>query len=279
MKRKVIIRCCIIAGVLALIAGGKIMFDHFFGTFAGIEKEDLVGYQYTVDGDMLGSSYSESVRKYGDEEAIITILKSEWHGDDGTVKEYLTDKAILDELKAVFVKYRMKNWDNKKFTNMFIADGASYGYRFSFENNSVHFSSQHYPEKYASKLSELREIFNQYTKDAVILPGLVISGNPEESDSRPDLNGGEITLSVCSYYQTSLYYRLTNGTDEDMEGEYIIRLYKDGENVPMFEKNVKYRTTFAAHASDDDFIELKERLAPGKYRLEVFGYTTEFEIR
>lgn len=269
----------VVAAILIIV--GTLVIMNLFGKFAGIKEEKLESYAYGSGGDMLGSSYSESVLEYNEDSALITIMQSKWHGDDGTVKEYLVDKEILDELKTVFIKYHMKNWDNKKFTNMFIADGASRSYRFIFETKSVSFSSQYYPEKYASKLAELDAILDKYLKKATPLPGLLIHDTiTEDGQTLPyDLNNGEIVLSVYSYYQKYLYYRLANGTDEKKKMESVIRLYKDDKSTPIYEKSSEFKTLVYAHCPNEDFIELEERLAPGKYRLEVFGYTTEFEIQ
>ena len=269
----------VVAAILIIV--GTLVIMNLFGKFAGIKEEKLESYAYGSGGGMLGGSYSESVLDYNEDSALITIMQSKWHGDDGTVKEYLVDKEILDELKTVFIKYHMKNWDNKKFTNMFIADGASRSYRFIFEIKSVSFSSQYYPEKYASKLAELDAILDKYLKKATPLPGLLIHDTiMEDGQTLPyDLNNGEIVLSVYSYYQKYLYYRLANGTDEKKKMESVIRLYKDDKSTPIYEKSSEFKTLVYAHCPNEDFIELEERLAPGKYRLEVFGYTTEFEIQ
>lgn len=256
------------------------MFMNLFGKFSGIEKEKLERYQYSSGGDMLGSSYSESVQEYGKDNALVTFKRRGQHNDDGTVKEYLVDKEILNELKAVFAKYRMKNWHNKQFTTMSVADGASYSYSFDFETDRVSFSSQYYPEKYSYKLRELDEILDRYVKNAALLPGLRIHDSARKTDYTPpyDLNNGEIVLSVYSYYEDYLCFRLANGTDEEMITEAVIRLYKDGESAPLCEKSSGHKTTLYAHRSNENSVRLKERLTPGKYRLEAFGETAEFEI-
>ncbi len=280
MKRNAKIAYAVITAAIVVI-GGVLVFTSLFGRFAGIEKEKLEVYQYSSGGDMLGSSYSESVQEYSEDSAIVTIMQRKWHGDDGTAKEYFVDKEILNELRAVFVKYRMKSWHNKRFTDMVVADGASYGYSFDFETDRVSFSSQYYPEKYSSKLKEFDEIVARYVENATLLPRLLIHDTiPEMDYTRPyDLNNGEIVLSVYSYYQKYLCYRLVNGTDEEKKIKTAIRLYKDGEGVPIYEKSSEYQTTFYAHSLDEDSIKLNERLTPGKYRLEAFGYITEFEIQ
>ena len=282
MKRNVKIVCVVILAVLVLI-GGVFMFSNLFGRFFGIDKEGLKKYKYSRGGGMLGDSYSESVQEYSSDSALITIRSSEWHGDDGAVKEYLVNGEILNELKAVFVKYHMKNWDNKKFTNMFIADGASGSHYFKFETKIVSFSSQHYPEKYASKLKELNEVWDKYWENATPLPGLRIDDTiPKDDWELPyDLNNGKIVLSVYSYsyYQKCLCYRLANGTKETKKAEFVIRLYRDGESTPIYERSSEVTAEIDANSTKKGSIELEEPLTPGKYRLEAVGYTTEFEIQ
>lgn len=280
MKRTAKIVCAVMTAVIA-VTGGALASMRLFGEFAGIEKEKLTGYKYSRSGDMQGSSYSESVQEYSEDSALFTIMQRKWHSYDGTVKEYLVDKEILNELKAVFVKYHMEKWDNKKFTDRFIADGASDSYRFEFETNHVSFSSQYYPEKYSSKLKELDEILNKHLENATLLPGLLIHDSIKESDyTLPyDLNNGKIVLSVYSYHQKYLYYRLANGTDEEKKIESVIRLYRDGESVPIYEKSSEHKISLSAHRLYENSVKLNKLLAPGKYRFEAFGYETEFEIQ
>lgn len=280
MKRTAKIVCAVMTAVIA-VTGGALASMGLFGEFAGIEKEKLTGYKYSRSGDMQGSSYSESVQEYSEDSALFTIMQREWHRDDGTVKEYLVDKEILNELKAVFVKYHMEKWDNKKFTDRFIADGASDSYRFEFETNHVSFSSQYYLEKYSSKLKELDEILNKHLENATLLPGLLIHDSIKESDyTLPyDLNNGKIVLSVYSYHQKYLYYRLANGTNEEKKIESVIRLYRDGESVPIYEKSSEHKISLSAHRLYENSVKLNKLLAPGKYRFEAFGYETEFEIQ
>ena len=235
MKRNAITLCAVLVAAI-LVTGGILVAKGLFGKFSGTEKErekkvteekaeKLESYKYSRGGDMLGGSYSQSVAEYNEDSALVTIMQSEWHGDDGTIKEYLVDKEILNELNAVFVKYHMKNWDNKDFSDMFIGDGASRSYRFNFGTNSVSFSSQYYPEEYADKLNELDEILYKYLKNATLLPGLLIHDTITEDEQKLpyDLNNGEIILSVYSYYQKYLCYRLANGTDETKDAKSVIR--------------------------------------------------------
>lgn len=282
MKRSTKIVCAVVVATL-FVTGGVFAAMSLFGEFAGIEKERLKKYEYSSGGDMLGGSYSQSVQEYNEDSTIVTIMQRKWHGADDVIKEYLVDKEILNELKAVFVKYRMKNWHNKKFTNTFIADGASGSHLFKFETRRVSFSSQHYPEKYASKLKELNEVWDKYWENATPLPGLRIDDTLTKDDGELpyDLNNGKIILSVYSYsyYQKCLCYRLANGTKETKKAEFVIRLYRDGESTPIYERSSEVTAEIDANSTKKGSIELEKPLTPGKYRLEAVGYTTEFEIQ
>lgn len=107
------------------------------------------------------------------------------------------------------------------------------------------FSSQYYPEKYSSKLKELDEILNKHLENATILPGLLIHDTIKKSDYTQlyDLNSGKIILSVYSYHQKHLYYRLANGTDKEKKIDSVIRLYRDGESVPIYENSSERQIT------------------------------------
>ncbi|MBQ0042970.1 MAG: hypothetical protein KBS85_06635 [Lachnospiraceae bacterium] len=133
--------------------------------YVGIQGKQLSEFSYYIGGDMLGSFYEESVKKVDDSQAIITISKAESHNQELQKKEYRVDISVLTELESIIRKNHMNFWNRKKFTNMFIADGASKGYRFVFENKTIGFSSQIYPQRYLRKLQKLNSIINEYIKE------------------------------------------------------------------------------------------------------------------
>lgn len=130
--------------------------------YVNIRKQNLVKYQYTSGGGMTGGHYSETVTIYDDTRALISIEETEWYDADPVIREYIADKAILDELENVIRRYHMNFWDNKTFTDMFIADGESRSYSFDFDDSGISFSSQFYPAIYRKKLDKLDEIINKY---------------------------------------------------------------------------------------------------------------------
>lgn len=59
---------------------------------------------------------------------------------------------MLDDIEQIVRKYKMNFWNKRKFTNMFISDGESTSYTFSFDKTRIYFSSQFYPAMYGMKL-------------------------------------------------------------------------------------------------------------------------------
>ena len=132
-----------------------------FGNTVNIRGQHLNEYSCSIGGGMTGGYRMETVKKYNDQ-ALIRIESAEWHSQDPEVTEYLTDAAVLDELEEIARKHKMNTWNKKKFTDMFIADGESESYRFSFDDEDIYFSSQIYPKEYREKLAELDAVVKKY---------------------------------------------------------------------------------------------------------------------
>ena len=124
--------------------------------------KDLKEYCYSSSGDMVGSSYSKKVSVADNNHAIIEISQSEAWNVDPSVTKYLVDVKVLSDIEEVFTRYHMYRWNNKKFSNIFVADGATMHYSFTFEDKYISFSSQVFPVRYRSRLGEIDEIINKY---------------------------------------------------------------------------------------------------------------------
>lgn len=147
--------------ILLIVGGGTFMLGD---NYVNIRGQHLVEYRYGSSGDMRGGHYSEIVKRKDDSHAIITIEKAEAYNVEPERNEYLVDISIMDELENVIRKYKMNHWNRKKFTDMFISDGASSSYSFNFDKSYVSFSSQFYPMEYGQKLQEFDEIINKYVE-------------------------------------------------------------------------------------------------------------------
>lgn len=131
--------------------------------FVNIRNQKLNEYQYHSGGGMTGGYYREVIRRC-DDTAIILTERAEFHNEEPVKEEFVVNVSVLDEIEKIVIKHRMNHWHNKKFTNMFVADGESKGYSFSFDKNTIRFSSQIYPPIFSDKLHEIDEVVKKYSQ-------------------------------------------------------------------------------------------------------------------
>ncbi len=276
MKKKLIA----IAALSAVLVLSGTVYLLMFGRNSAVKKEKLISFRRETGGDMQGSSSRICVRRYDDTRALITVSQAEWHYEDPQVTEYFTDVFIMDEIREVFLRYRMQNWDGKKFTNMFVADGASTAYDFDFETTDVSFSSQIYPEQYAEKLEEINSLVRRRIAEGERLPGLILPElSEEERMSAHKPNDGKLSLHVYEYSRNQLSYRFANGTDEVLSAGRDYKLHKAGNDKMIAEAQPgSYTYTLYAHSTAESTISLEQRLEPGTYVLEAGGLSCTFEI-
>lgn len=242
--------------------------------------ENLEKYRCSTSGDMRGSSSSKYVRRMNGGQALLGFTSKDWYAGDNTVREYLVSDTILMELEEVFRSEGMKRWENKKFTDTFIADGASTRYSFDFEKESISFSSQYYPPVYQNKLNKLDEIIKKYAEGAALLPGLVVTPkSEEEAVAVRHPKDGLTRLEVYEYSENYLHYRYLNGTDEKLKLPADLRLEKADTGEKIYEQNLSYASTWYAHSANEDGFGLDERLDAGTYRLIAGDMVCEFEVR
>ncbi|MDD5923761.1 MAG: hypothetical protein PUC88_03100 [Clostridia bacterium] len=247
------------------------------GNYVSIRGQHLNKYCYSSSGGMSGGYYSKTIKRYDDAHALISIEKVEWHSQDPEVNEYLVDVSIMDELEEIIRKYRMNFWNRKKFSNMFIADGESIGYSFTFDKDYIDLSSQYYPARYSDKLHKFDEIIEKYLNDAKKLPGLV--NTRKDSDISYELAEGELELYVYSYSSDYLGIRILNGKDEQIEISHSYKLINTDKNKAIDENDDKYTMTIYPKSQDEVNFSLKERLEAGNYKLVLGEIEIPFEIR
>ena len=245
----------------------------------GFRKDaKLVSFCYSTGGGMRGEGSSVEVTVIGDK-VYITEAASEYWYQDATVTEYVADPGICDEIAEVFRKYNMSLWNNKKFTNIFVNDGANHTYSFDFSDNTrVNFTSQVYPEKYRTKLAEIHDIIKKYEATATIEPGLVTDLQTSEQQiykSHPD--NGTVELEVFGYRKTILSYRIMNGTNAKVTIAGDIKLTAASGEV-VCEQSSRFDSTAYPNSSDEFTLTLSGRLAAGKYTLSVGELSAEFNV-
>jgi len=162
--RKKRIMILVIAGLLIL--GGFLMVGLWKKN--KWENQELEKYSTVTAGDMRGSAHRIELSKEEDGKALLVYSDTEEHGQEPVVKTYLVDGRILEEIKEVFIDEGMYGWDGRKFSGIFIADGANTSYSFIFADDDVSFSSQIYPEKYRKKLDRLDAVIEKYRETGTV---------------------------------------------------------------------------------------------------------------
>lgn len=252
----------------------------FMGMFMGNDKKidvknaKLTAYHYNSGGGMSGGGNSVSVKAFDDTHALVSYSSQSWHGVNPTVNEYLADIKILEDIEAVFRKNGMEEWNDKKFTDMFVCDGPSYGYQFDFNNYAtVRFSSQIYPEPYSGKLKELEEAISKNDNSFEKMPALITEVIPdaEVMNRKNELkNNGKLSLEVYAYSRGQVRYRVYNGTKELSQissGTY--KLYKEGESTPISEMKSPFGGAVTANSEYEQYVPEVLWLKEGTYRIDV----------
>ena len=262
--------------VMAVLAGLGVYNMFFNGEWVNIKGQKLNSYTESSGGDMNGSHRSFSIKRVDDQKALVSYSKARWYGEDPAVEEYYTDVKVLDEIDAIVRKYHMNRWNNKKFTNMFIADGGSDSYYFAYDEESFSFSSQYYPSKYATKLAKIKEAVKPYTQNLKKLPGLVVPVNEEWSLYIPAEK--EAALYASQYCEGKLYLKLVNDTEETVKYTRNITVTDLSTGKVLATKDSTYEESVNPHYSGEEYIRIDERLKAGTYEAKLGEYTCTFVI-
>lgn len=244
-----------------------------------VKDKALVSCSCWSGGGMTGGGDSTEIGMI-DGEVILTESDTEWWYEDAAITEYRLDSAVLADIESVFRKYHMQNWHNRKFSDMFVADGPSFGYSFTFEDGTaVSFSSQVYPMSYSQKLAKLKEVIEQYRQKGTLEPGLVAKEQtPEELADKRRPHDGKVALEVYEYSRDRVWFRILNGTDEDVEVRNAVRLVRNSDGKVLYDESSQNPITVAATSAEEVPL-VTGRLAEGVYTLYVGDDSTEFAIR
>ncbi len=269
----------IICGVIMIIAGAVTVIISISEN--GKMKKELTRYGYSSSGDMRGSYYSREICVYDDTRALMITTSQEWYGDDEKTEECLIDGKVLDEIAGIFRDNHMNRWKNRNLSRMFVADGATDSYSFSFGDNDYGFSSQAFPPAYALKLKKIDEVIKKYSANSERLPGLVFpEKTDEEKAGRYEPVDGETTLSIYSYKESELSFILLNGSENEAVMKADVHLFNNetNEEIPLTVSKYASDRSVSSGNYEESSVKVNERLAPGTYRLICGEYSAEFEI-
>lgn len=268
MKRKLLV----IGGLLAVILLGAGIFDYIPGfAVPSLRNQHLQSYCYSSGGDMLGRHHSTKVSRK-DGVLLVSISDAGAHWMDNTTKEYLVEDRLLSELEAVFRKHKMQRWHEKRLSDVFVADGATYSYSFNFDEDRIRFSSQFFPRDYGARLKELHQLVEDYCGRGRLLPALVVPKlSPEAAMEEHQPRHGRVALRVCEYAGKRVQLRVSNGSDRELQLPESCRLYRQGEESPLGEYSLGRHGAkrVAAHETAETYFDVPDFLAAGDYRLEL----------
>ena len=249
------------------------------GNMVNVKNQSLEAFSSYMGGGMSGGGNLTEITTI-DNEVFLTVSESELWYEDNRITEYKVDKAALEDIEAVFRKYKMNTWNGKKFTNIFVADGPNEGYTFKFNDGAyVSFSSQIYPERYAEKLNEINDIVNKYRATGVIQPGLVVTERTAEEMQKifhPD--NGMIEIGIYEYSKDRILYRIMNGTGDEIDIPEQVKIVDKDGNI-ICERNGNYGFHVYPGYASEESIKINTRLEEGIYTLYVAEYSCEFEIK
>ena len=261
------------------VIGVLLMFGLFGCSKApDVKNKELISYRYSSGGGMTGGGNSTEISIVGDE-AILTYSEKEWWYEDAHITEYRVDKAVLADIESVFRKYKMQNWNNKKFSDMFVNDGPTFSYSFRFDDNTgVAFSSQVYPASYSEKLAELDKVIEQYKESAALQPGLVTKEKTEEElagKGTPD--NGLVGIEVYEYSKDEIRFRVSNGTGDNISVSNSVKLVLNSDGEELYNESSEYSIEVNANTAEELSVP-SGRLEEGVYTLYAGDYSAEFEI-
>ncbi|MCF0150262.1 MAG: hypothetical protein HUJ80_02515 [Firmicutes bacterium] len=273
----------------ALAAGGVSYAVYAKAQLPDIKDKTMFSYTHSFGGGMSGGGRSFELHYDCEDRLILTASSKSWYGQIPSVREYLVADDTLSRLEEVARKYHMERWNNKEFTNQFIADGASESYHFAFKKDrkkrggyeSFGFSSQYYPDRYANKLAQLDAIVSDAVEKGELLPGLLLPAEEEEDAfAGPVIPAGEVSILVTEYSQDTLHFRMLNGTESELTVQAACAVYDAATGDLVCDNSDSYSSPLSCSPQryEDAATTLSVRLGAGIYRLTVGEYNGTFEI-
>lgn len=250
------------------------------GKVPSVKNKELISYRYSCAGDMNGGCTSMELGII-DGGVILTYAHTAWWYEDADILEYKLDSAVLPAVERIFRKYKMQKWNQKKFTNVFVADGPHHSYSFQFQDYTrVSFSSQLYPGAYGRKLSEIDRVIDEYRNQGTLESGLVKREKTDEElyrKNHPD--NGLVEMDVYEYSRDKLCVRLLNGTDEKAVVRGAVQLVRNSDGNVLYQESSEYPIEVNAASANEEVIHLSGRLDEGTYTIYVGDYAAVFEIQ
>lgn len=278
MNKRVIIVSAL--GLVAMFGVGTGFAFDFFGS-SSIDKP-LQEVHFTSGGDMQGSFHGMSVKLADNNSALVCYEDAEWHNEAVEVKEYIVPASVLEDVKTIFNKNKLARCEKASTSKFQVLDGATSSYRFYFDSKRIYFSSnQNLSRENYDALKEIKKCVAAACEKGQRLPGLVLEKNQEGyKPFRRVCIKDAMAIGVVGYKNKSLIISVGNDLDEDKSVALKTRLTEINKPEITVAENITDKTvTVYKHDAYEYSWKLDKRLEPGKYHLDLGGYTTDFEIK
>ena len=247
-----------------------------------IVDESLTSVSFHRGGDMQGSTHGLSIKAIDNNSALVCYEDAKWHFEAIDVKEYIVPITVLEDVKNIFNKNQLLRCEKAPKSKFRVLDGATSSYSFNFDKKRVYFSStQELQNEQYEALREIKRCISDACQKGQRLPGLVLQLDADGNlPKRNAVSKGVVAIKVVGYKNNILHIAIGNG----LEQEKIINPHAKLVNalnpgVVVAEKNSEAPLNLPKYYNEDYSWKLGKRLVPGKYILELGGYTTEFEIK
>ena len=122
-------------------------------------------------------------------------------------------------------------------------------------------------------------MIEQYKERGALEPGLVTKEKTDEElagKNNPD--NGLVEIEVYEYSKDRIYFRILNGTDEDVAVSNSVKLVRNSDGEMLYNESSEYSIEVNATSANEEYL-LSGRLEEGIYTIYVGDYSAEFEIR
>lgn len=278
MNKRVIMTCAL--GIATMFGVGTGFAFDFFGSSS--VNLPLQSVSFTSGGDMQGSFHGMTVKLSGNNTALVCYEDAEWHNEAIAVKEYIVPASLLEDIKTIFNTNKLARCEKASKSRYQVLDAATSSYRFYFDNKSIYFSTtQNLSKENYAALREISKCVSAACEKGQRLPGLVLENDKEGyRPLRRALIKGKMAVSVVGYKNKSLTISLGNDLEEEKSVALKSKLVEiNNPTIIVAEKLTDKTVAVGSHSDYDYSWELEKRLEPGKYRLDLDGYTADFEIK
>lgn len=276
----------ILLGALAVVGVTSFLgfnIGYAFDFFAkSTVDEPLKKVVFNSGGDSLGSHHSMTVKALTNNTACVEYADAAWHHQIPEIKEYVVPSTVLEDIKQVFNKNKLARLEKAPNSKLMALDAATSSYSFEFEKKRVRFSStQSLPKSGYQALRDIKKLVEEACQKGKLLPSLVVVRDKlDGKDNTYAVVKGQVGIKVTAYRQTGLDVTIGNGLEKEQAVSCVYQITTLAQpKVPVAAATTAETINVSSNENYEYRIALQEALAPGKYKLILGGYTTEFEIR